>query len=135
MGKRTRMAVIATSTALFLAAGGFTGYAVVQDHKAAKVREERVGQLVQRFKACPERYRTTKECYGPEERSKLRSEAESQRTSKNYEESGMGFAKLGMFNEAREMAGMCATGGNTKGRTKILNEIRERTDADLSMRQ
>jgi len=135
MGKRTRMAVIATSTALFLAAGSFTGYAVVQDHKAAKAREARVGQLVQRFKACPERYRTTKECYGPEERSKLREEARANHASKNYEEAGMGYAKLGMFNEAREMAGMCANSGNIKGRTKILTEVSERTDADRSMRQ
>jgi hypothetical protein len=129
MGKGKRVAAISLSFALFAGAATFTGIGMYKEAGQERAREARVQQIVERFKACPERFRAVKSCLSPEDRVKKRGDADQDRRAGNYEKAGVAFAELMQENEAREMAGMCAEKGNPAGRDKILNLLSEMQDA------
>jgi hypothetical protein len=129
MGKGKRWAAISLSTVLFAGAATFTGIGMHKQAGLERAREARVQQIVERYKACPERFRAVKSCLSPEERVKKRGDADSDRRNGRYEKAGLAFAELMMENEAREMAGRCAQEGNPSGREKILQVLSEHQDA------
>lgn len=135
MGKGKRWAAITLSTVLFAGAATFTGIGMHRDAGLERAREARVRQIVERFKACPERFMSVKSCLSPEERVKKRGDADSDRLNGRYEKAGVAFAELLMENEAREMAGRCAETGNNSARERILQILSERQDAERRARQ
>jgi hypothetical protein len=135
MGKRLRAALLSTAAAISITASVFMIYGKVQENKRSDAQEQRIQQLVSRFKACPERFSAVSSCNSPEEMLSKRSQAERLRDQSNYEEAGIKFAELNLANEAREMAGRCAQNGNTKGRARILEELSIRTKAITQARE
>jgi predicted phage gp36 major capsid-like protein len=135
MGKGKRVAAISLSFALFAGAATFTGVGMYKEAGQERAREARVAQIVERFKACPERFQSVKSCLSPEERVKKRGDADSDRRNGNYEKAGIAFAELLEESDAREMAGRCAEKGDTAGRDRILNVLSERQDAARRARQ
>lgn len=135
MGKGKRWAAITLSTVLFAGAATFTGIGMHRDAALERAREARIRQVVERFKACPERFRSVKSCLSPEDRVKKRGDADSDRRNGRYEKAGVAFAELLMENEAREMAGRCAEKGDSAGRDRILQVLSERQDAAARARQ
>jgi hypothetical protein len=129
MGKGKRVAAISLSFALFAGAATFTGIGMHRDAGLERAREERIHQIVDRFKACPERFRAVKSCLDPEERTKKRGDAEIDSRNGNFEKAGIAFAELLEENDAREMAGRCAERGDYTGRDRILQVLSERQDA------
>jgi hypothetical protein len=129
MGKGKRVAAISLSFALFAGAATFTGIGMHRDAGLERAREARVQQIVNRFKACPERFSQVKSCLSPEERVKKMGDAETDRRSGNFEKAGITFAELLEENDAREMAGRCADRGDMAGRDKILQVLSERQEA------
>ncbi len=129
MGKGKRWAAVSLSFALFAGAATFTGIGMHKEAGQERAREARVAQIVERFKACPERFRAVKSCLSPEDRTKKRGDADSDRINGRYEKAGVAFAELMMENEAREMAGRCAEKGDAAARNKILQILSERQDA------
>ncbi|MBD3210238.1 hypothetical protein GF318_02550 [Candidatus Micrarchaeota archaeon] len=127
MSKRRILLPIAV--ALSIGTAGVVGYGGYLTGKARQARETRIHALVDRFKACPDRFEVTNECFSPTERRNLQKSAFRNRREDNHEKAGEDFAKLGRFNEAREMASECASGGNEECRDKLVEDIKIRREA------
>lgn len=112
--------------------------------EATGIREhnKKVGEFVERFKACPDRFKNIGECYTPEEKLNIISNAETLKREgncggktqqapikENCEWAGVMFASVNMNNDAREMAGVCGNQRYYWGRARILEEISRREEA------
>ena len=128
MGKRLRAGLMAAGAVLVLGGGIFEGYGKYTSHRA---RESRIGALVQRFKGCPERFSSgTGECFTPEEKQGIVSNAQKLSKQGDFERAGMEYAKLpATLNEARQMAQECRDRGNDEGAERIRNEYELRQEA------
>jgi hypothetical protein len=134
MSKFKRGILLPVAITLALGTTGLVGYGYFKHRGVQQAREQRVQVLVNRFKACPDLFRATGECFTPEKTASMRNEADAKRGERQWEKAGMLYAKLGMDNEAREMAAECAAEGNAPGRQKIIDELSEREEAARRVR-
>ncbi len=117
--------ILSGAVILGLGAGGYLGWGIYKDHKRHQEQERQVVAMVDRFKACPDRFSAFRECFSDEQRSALRTEAEAARDGGRFEEAARKFDMLGMNNEAHEMAGRCPEGV----RSRLLTEFSIREEA------
>lgn len=134
MGIR-RKVFLPIAITLSVGATGLVGYTGWLARGETQEREQKIVQMVDRFKACPDRFKINRECFSPQERQELQVESGRMKKAGRWEEAGMAFAKLGRFNDAREMAEECNKLGNETGTEKIREEIALRREAIHRMRK
>jgi tetratricopeptide (TPR) repeat protein len=117
--------ILAGSIALSIGAATYVGVGVYKDHKRQLAHEQSVATMVERFKGCPDRFISYRECFSSEDRGRLRTEAERDRNEGRFEDAALKFNMLGMDNEASEMAGRCPA--SVRGR--LLEQFSVRRDA------
>ena len=119
--------ILAGNIALAAGAAGLFTYGNIQESRIHREREAEVRHMADRFKACPDRYRETGECYSTQERERMAAEAGDLRGRGAYYEAGMIYAHLGRQyeGEAREMAGRC----DESERRTIVRQIELRQEA------
>ncbi|MCI0504114.1 tetratricopeptide repeat protein [Candidatus Micrarchaeota archaeon] len=122
--------ILAGTVAVGLAASAYLGWGTYKEHKRQVAHEQNVVAMVERFKACPDRFVARRECFSETERAGILTEAEGARSGGRHREAGLKFAILGMGNEAREMAGRC----NETDRRAIMEELRVREEAEARIR-
>lgn len=129
MGKGLRVAAIAASFTLLAGAAGITGYGWHKQAAIDRARGARIQTIVDRFKACPERFRAVNSCLSPADRLRMIGEAERMMREGDLLNAGVAFAELMEENQARLMASRCGAQGNLEARDSILNTLRERQEA------
>ena len=109
-----RALLLAANLTISAAGAGMVGLSVYKDHQASEAREARVRQLVERFHGCPERFQADRECFTPDERTRMLLSAEEAEGQGRFEEAGRTYIRLMrsadndlMEAKAREMAGRC----------------------------
>ena len=130
---RKRTMLLAASLVLTVGTTGLVGYGYNLHRGKVGEREAEVAKLVESFKSCPDRYRIIKECFSPQERMDMQMAAMKHKQNGEHCKAGILFARLGMKNEAREMAGKCGDSGNEAGKKAILREISIRDEAESRM--
>jgi hypothetical protein len=118
-----------------LGATAFVGYGKYRDHQMEHAHQRRVSEMADRFKACPERFRSGGDCHTREERESLGAEADRHREAGEYEQAGLIYASIGREDDARYMAGMLARAGREEARERILYELRLRSEAGARARE
>jgi hypothetical protein len=118
-----RKLLIAANIAIAIGGTSFMGFVGYKVHEEGLVREHKVVELVRRFHGCPGQFRSDKECFTPKERQDMFQAAEKAQGEGRFGEAGMGFARLNMEVEAREMGG------------KATLEERRKIDEELKVRQ
>jgi hypothetical protein len=119
---------------LSLGITGAVGFGAYRTKSLERARESGIQKLVDRFRACPDRYRATGECHSPPEIVRMRTDADAKRRQGKHGEAGLLYAKLGMGNEAREMAAECDRRGDKAGSKAIVDEMAVREEAAARMR-
>ena len=91
------------------------------------LNDRRVAALVERYKACPDRYRTS--CMSEEEANKTAAIAKAHEDRKEFAMAGLSYARLGMFEKALAMADSCERHGQRRWSDSVSIETFVRQDA------
>jgi hypothetical protein len=118
--------ILTANIVLAAGAAGLFTYGSIKESRMHKEHDRQVQVLVDRFKACPDRFRDFGECYTQAERDGMVRQAEADRSAGRYLDAGRIYARLGARyeTEAREMAGRCGEAGR-KEITDMIDLRRE----------